>query len=385
MKLVLFLGAGVSIPSGLPTVRKLTERLFVPTPADSDDTRRIRALLAVIMEHDTIDIERVGLVPTANGFQSSGAIYRSGGTTYEDLFYLCQEITLWQQGLTDNSLATPFMECIQEKAGDLLLGSCVDSRIFDLGCQGYRMSSYIEHVVTNTLRQKYIEGFDLIGELVTDRNVEQLNIVTLNHDTLVEQFLADKQVRFADGFGEPVGDVRWSDEKTYDDGSMRVRLFKLHGSIDWYSFRFSGGQRRAIFRGDDVASARDGAGRPLRAEYLRPSYLSGIQKANAYGRGIYADIHFHFSLLLRQCDRILMSGYGWGDTAINFKLDTWLDRSRSNRIVLLDEQPDDLTNRSLIFASGYDGWKRSGQLACVRSWLCKTKLSDVINLLREAK
>lgn len=385
MKLLLFLGAGVSKPSGLPAVPELTDELFVVRPGESETTEHLRALLTIIMEHDTYDIGYTGLVPSAQGFKSSGSIYRSSKSTYEDLFFLCQEISLWHQGLSDNSLITPFMGHIQERAGGLLLGSSVDERIFDLGRWGYRMSSYIELIVTTKLRQKYLAGFDLIGELAKDPSVTQLNIVTLNHDTLIEQFLEDKELRFADGFSEVDGDVRWSDDKTYEDQSIRVRLFKLHGSIDWYSFQFAGKQRRAIFRGNDVTSARDGTGRPLRVEYLRPSYLSGIHKADAYGRGIYADIHFHFSHLLRQCDRILMSGYGWGDTAINFKLDTWLDRSRSNMIVLLHERPDELTSRSLIFASGYDGWKRSGQLACVRRWLSGTELSDVIDLLREAK
>jgi hypothetical protein len=102
-----------------------------------------------------------------------------------------------------------------------------------------------------------------------------------------------------------------------------------------------------------------------------------MYKSDAYQRGIYTDIHFHFYALLRQCDRILMSGYGWGDTAINFRLDTWLDSSRDNKIVLLQDRPEELTNRSLVFASGYKVWMRAGQLACVERWFCDTAMSDL--------
>lgn len=385
VKPLLFLGAGVSKPSGLPTVDELTDKLFVSSPADSDATRRIRALLTVIAEHDTDDIGRVGLIRTSGGLRSSGAIYRGSKTTYEDLFFLCQQISLWNIGLSDNSLVTPFMERLEQRARGLLLGSSVDERLCDLASLGREMSYFIESVVTATLRQRYVVGFDLIRELAMAPEVGQLNIVTLNHDTLVEQFLCKTGVTFVDGFGERDGDVRWSEDEVYEDESARVRLFKLHGSVDWYSFQRWGLSRRAIFTGPEIGSARDGAGCPLTAESSGPSFLSGINKSAWYDRGIYADIHFHFSQLLRQCDRILMSGYGWGDSAINFKLDTWLDRSRGNRIVLLHEHPEELVDRSLVLASGYNGWVRSGQLVCVRRWLGGTELSHVIDLLREAK
>jgi hypothetical protein len=380
MKLLLFLGAGVSVPSNLPTAEELTKKLFVNRPDESDATARLRELLAVIRDYDTADIAKVGMSPQW-GFRSSGAIYRGCKSTYEDLFFLCQQITLWNIGLSDNSLATSFMKSIEERAGGLLLGSNSDERLCDLASLGRKLCAYIESIVTETLRQKYITGFDLIRELTESTEIKQLNIVTLNHDTLVEQFLSANGIAFADGFDAREGNVRWSDDRVYADTDGRVLLFKLHGSIDWYSFQFEGRLRTAIFHGTDVANAMDGTGKRLVAQTGAPSYLSGINKSDAYQRGIYTDIHFHFYALLRECDRILMSGYGWGDTAINFRLDSWLDRSRTNKVVLLQEHPELLANRSLVFATGYEAWIKAGQLACVERWLCNVHLSELHNLL----
>ncbi len=318
----------------------------------------------------------VGMSPQWD-FKSSGAIYRGSKSTYEDLYFLCQQITLWNIGLSDNSLATSFMKSIEERAGGLLLGSNFDERLCDLASLGRKMGSYIESTVTETLRRNYVAGFDLIRELAESGEIEQLNIVTLNHDTLVEQFLSANGIQYADGFGVREGDVRWSDDRTYANTGERVRLFKLHGSIDWYSFQFEGRLRTAIFLGTDVSKAVDGVGKRLVAQTGAPSFLSGINKSDAYQRGIYTDIHFHFYALLRELDRILMSGYGWGDTALNFRLDSWFDRSRANRVVLLQERPEQLTNRSLIFATGYEAWTRAGQLACVERWLCNAHLSEL--------
>jgi hypothetical protein len=51
-----------------------------------------------------------------------------------------------------------------------------------------------------------------LRELAESAEIAQLNIVTLNHDTLVEQFLSASGIAFADGFGTRDGDVRWSDD-----------------------------------------------------------------------------------------------------------------------------------------------------------------------------
>ena len=392
MKLILFLGAGVSVPSGLPAVEQLTRSIFRrtyhqdgynhfspgrqtdPRMRAADVTSRIRQLLRLLSRHDKRDIKRVGYSPSDK--RSSGAIYR-GATTYEDLFYLCEQIRLWNIGLVDNSLVTPLMEIIERKAGGLLAGSSIMARMSDLGSLAEQACFFIESVVAGELRPNGIVGFDLIFELATAPYVEQLNIVTLNHDTLVEQFLAENRVDIADGFGERDGDVRWYDESVYDKGHARVKILKLHGSVNWYSFLVNGRPRPAIFLGADVIDIRDGKGAQLKPIFRRPSFLSGINKAVAYQRGIYADMHFRFHQLLRHCSLMVMSGYGWGDTAINFRLDTWLDQSRRNTIILLHKSPEELVERALVMASGYDYWTRCGQLIPIQKWLCEASLHDL--------
>jgi SIR2-like domain len=393
MKLILFLGSGVSLKSGLPTVADLTLHLldrvyhqdsynhfspgYQPDPhlGAADVMPRIRRLLELLTEHDQGDIERVGYSPSID--RSSGAIFRGASTTYEDLFYLCEQIRLWNIGLVDNSLVTPLMEIIERNAGELLAGGSTMARLSDLGSLAEKACFFIESVVAEELRPKDIVGLDLLLELATAPYIEQLNIVTLNHDTLVEQFLAENGVDFVDGFGERDGDVRWYDESVYDDSHARVKILKLHGSVNWYSFAVNGRLRPAIFLGTDVSNTKDGKGVQLTLQFRRPSFLSGISKAVSYQRGIYADTHFRFHQLLRQCKQIVMSGYGWGDIAINFQLDTWLDQDRQNAIILLHETPEQLVDRSLIMATGYDFWTQSGQLIPIPKWLSEASLSDI--------
>ncbi len=62
---------------------------------------------------------------------------------------------------------------------------------------------------------------------------------------------------------------------------------------------------------------------------------------------------------------------------MNFRLDSCFDRSRANRMILLQEHPGELENRSLVFATGYKAWTEVKQLECVEKWLCDTRLPDV--------
>jgi len=126
-----------------------------------------------------------------------------------------------------------------------------------------------------------------------------------------------------------------------------------------------------------MAQIADGEQRQLKLRLRTPSFLSGVNKAIAYQRGIYADAHFRFHEVLRQCTVMVMSGYGWGDTAINWRLDTWLDQNKRNTIILLHPHPDEIVQRSVIVGSAYDYWTQGGQLRVVPKWLCETSMRDI--------
>lgn len=376
MKLVVFLGAGVSIASNLPTALELTRRIFEPIVGEDASTSRTRALLALIRDYDTADIGRPGPLP---GGGSSGAIFRGKESTYEDLFFLCQELSLWAIGQSDNSLTTPFMEVLEQRAGGLLLETTPQARMRELALAGRAGCELIEAVAAHALDRRYITGLDRLVDLARSTDIDELNIVTLNHDTLVEQHLTGQGIGFADGFGPPDGDVRWSDDGAYDDPACKVRIFKLHGSVNWYQFAKADRMRTAILLGGDPMAARDSSGRPLEVNPPRPRFLSGLSKAISYNTGIYADIHYRFWGLLRRCGRMLMCGYGWGDTAISLQLEGWLDRSTDHRLVLLHPNFGELVDHSLTIASSQRGWLASGRLVVVPQWLSDVSMADVLS------
>jgi SIR2-like domain len=375
VKLILFLGSGVSRASGLPLAEELTRTIVgsseVPLDADTipprlragDLRRRIESLLRIMADFDTRDARR------------TKALFR-GPTTYEDLFYMCEEMSNWRIGLADNSTLTSFMKALERRARPLLSGASLAARLDDLGLLARDARLFIQSATTALLRAGEPAGLDVIVELARSSRIEQLNIVTLNHDTLVERLMDENGVKLTDGFGPADGDVRWYDDRLYDADGASTRLFKLHGSISWYRFVVDGLPRTAVVRRNDGVELFDGSGKELTRWIQDASFLTGGNKAIRYQHGIYLDLLFRFQQVLRSCDVILMCGYGWGDAAINLRLDTWMDDSRK-RIILLHPRPDEITERSMIIASAYTWWVSSGRLITVPRWLCELSSGEL--------
>ena len=233
MRLLVFLGSGVSSPSGLPMADNLMQRILHGAyhrdesgrfrlgraargrKSGDDHVVRIRGLIRLLAKLDKTDRRRIGLARLGGYYLRSGAIYRTA-TTYEDVFALCQYINDWMHGLSDNALATPLVELIERDGGRIVDGKGRRARIVAIGQLAYSAILFIQTVVADALRGTEPVGLDLLLELVAAPDITQVNIVTLNHDTLVEQLLARAGIPVVDGFGDPDGDVRWYDDAQYD-------------------------------------------------------------------------------------------------------------------------------------------------------------------------
>jgi len=392
--MLLFLGSGVSLPSGLPSVMQITERLLKGTyycdkntkgtyysakPEDlqyAEPMLKVQQLLQLLSELDEYYLQSLAPYWSGKEFLKTGSIYRSV-TSYEDIFYLTEQIRMAGLGLVDDVPVGTFVDVVERKAGNILEGESRDARLISLSHLAADAKRFIEWMVTMSLNNERIVGLDLVVELAESQRIERLDIVTLNHDTLVEQILTENNISFVDGFGSLDGDVRWQDDTVYDAKDSKVRLIKPHGSVNWYKFSLNGKERHAMIDGKDPAQCNNQKGERLKNYIKTPSFLSGKNKVISYNRGIYTDVFYRFHRALRENDLMVMSGYGWGDTAINLRLENWIDYNRNNRVILLHENPKELMNRSLQLDQSYNGLVRVGQLIPVPQWLCNTSLSDL--------
>ncbi len=165
MKVLLFLGSGVSVESGLPEVMDLTNNLFRDSidsvaTEHSGEHQRIRRLLHLLRDIDQYYLKSVA-PPT-------GAIFRSS-TSYEDLIYLVRRIAECGDGLLDDAPAGAFADLIEQRAGDLLEGTNREERATNLAQLAVKASQFIQAQVAESLRNDKIRGLDLVVQLAQSR------------------------------------------------------------------------------------------------------------------------------------------------------------------------------------------------------------------------
>lgn len=297
-------------------------------------------------------------------FSEIEAYYRdrpSHPVNYENCCYVAAQLRHAESGEFDNPAVMPLIEKLKKEEPLRTLSAEDHRRMFE------ETENYIRDVVWGMLtrRPTSVQYLNVLIEVVHDLTVESIDLVTLNHDTVLEQALSSNSVNFCDGFGEAINGVRfWQPDRLQD--ADRVRLLKLHGSIEWFRFR-----------SDNKVGIAE-----LRDPYLtdpRPELLVGtFNKMLEYTTGIFADLHCHFHTSLRQTKTLVCCGYGFGDKGINTKLSEWINGRVDRRLVVVHADPCDLFGCSRgAIANHWRTWHEQGKLQFVEKWVQDVSWNEV--------
>ena len=211
-----------------------------------------------------------------------------------------------------------------------------------------------------------------------------MDIVTLNHDTLIEQQLLQDDIQFSDGFGDPVGEARYYDPDLLSEGHKKVNLIKLHGATNWFHLREERDGKNIDRYGMpthwDVHHLKTEDGNWLSWIGWTPIFLSGTyNKLMDYNFGIFADLQHQFYQALNRHDIMIMSGYGWNDRGINGRIFEWLSSSSNKRLFFLQERPEEIKEKSKsAMWHRYDEEVRQGRLIPIPKYLKDVSVSDLL-------
>jgi hypothetical protein len=168
----------------------------------------------------------------------------------------------------------------------------------------------------------------------TDDAVQQVDLFTLNHDTLLEDCLRKTlnhdSFSLVDGLRDnDDGTWRW-DPSIYEEAKRngkRINIFKLHGSIDWKTcvLRSQGDERF-------IGTSTNGA-----YEIGEPIILMGtFDKMLRYHAQPFLELHYRFMHTLKDRNSLIVCGYSFGDKGVNTRIVEWMKSSVSNRLLIID-------------------------------------------------
>jgi hypothetical protein len=292
---------------------------------------------------------------------------------YEDIAFLASQVADCLNFEYENPALDPLIEALaaEHTGGD-------ESELATLADEA---REYVTSTVASCLGRPP-QRLDHLA-LITDacRVAGRADLATLNHDTVLEQALRLVGIAYSDGFERAIAERSdaWTD--TY---SATVRLFKLHGSINWYRYRIGGEQVIVRTDADDPIHLRD-----LNGELLefpadgRGQFLAGtFNKILAYQSPVYAEQHARFRTALQQADILVICGYGFADKAINTHLTTYIYDASDRPIVLIHGDREGLLEGARFAAMrALREVEQRGRLVLIDGWVQNTSWSDVTSRL----
>ena len=371
MKPLVFLGSGISMPSfdkkcvGYASVESLTKALF--------DGAWFRVTTGDWQEDASHD-SRSPYQPPCQEFlrrlrkrtEDYYLVQRGSLINYEDLYSLIQQI-MDEAGWRDNAAIKPFRIEMDDMCADLYKpGRTLENLARET-------IGFIQHVIATKLGIEVpTEGLKLLKEMSGLPGAEPLTICTLNHDLLVESFLKAEDVSYTDGFlSVPEYGIRYFDPDEFARKDAKVKLLKLHGSINWWQLdaKNGGGEQIGIRELLLWDNCRTRNGKNLYRRENHPLFLTGSDKLAAYQSGIFLAQMREFERALDEHDLIVMSGYGWGDKGINIRLKSWVFEKEGREIILLHKTPNKLTPRRALQHS-FRPMVKEKKLILIRKWMC---------------
>ena len=383
---VLFvMGSGISLISGAPDVRRLTEQIL---SAD-------RELIPRWFQGVGGDEEVCSILSFLKLLKDEHE--RSGEeANYEDLFSLCQKLYEHEVGMATDGSIIRFRDHIYRESAHLwrfykdggYLGEA------PLGAIAGRATFLIADCLKTILNSfRNPQGLNLVTETVKALGAKSVDVVTLNHDRLLEYHLGANDVEYTCGFDPSTnrdGEVDFFDETAFISAN-KVRVIKLHGSCEWLRLRKKVSEETTLWRwglANETAEwheyLKDADGNHLADSSFERSILTGsTTKTTAYTRGIFGDLYIEARKLMREHDTIICSGYGWKDDGFNWMIKEWAERDLGRRLILLhDRERDDFENRKPWLWP--DGWRWGNPLGWLNwhpRWLSDTSFSDIENYI----
>lgn len=394
MNIAYLFGAGISIPAGLPSTQEITETILQGRHERLGNISRHSNMRYYFGEpmyaHAGIDDHITPRVTQfCNLIQNDLRKYYNSRYTvnYEDLFYIVKQLYDEITEEYDNPLSMYYLENICERIDEILQLSenefhCeLDQRLLIS-----ESVNYIHCICENLLYSEFedLPYMEFLSESINDEIVDNVDIFTLNHDLLIEQYFQRNEVSYIDGFGQPLNQVRYWDGNLFESTSCDVNFFKLHGSINWYDFESENfGNRVGIPLNGDFWHTRDEEGELQHPMGGKSKILVGtFNKIFDYSYGIFEDLHHQFRIRISNTDRLIVCGYSFNDKLINYRIGKWLLGNENRRMIVIHNNVESIKFHARRYMQRvFNTVFETDRLIFIPKWIQYTSWDEMRSLL----
>jgi len=295
------LGAGVSMNAGIPLMYPLTDRVREDI-AGTEDADLYEAIRESLKEDSHIEqvLSQLGDL-TALAERSRNQSTRIGNDGAE---YDCTEL---------QRLHAKIRDCI----GDIVrYGSRVEQPGGDV-IRGTRQNP----IVSIDDHRTFVDAVFQRSRAGLEAHRPPVKFFTTNYDTLIEDSLALAQIPYFDGFTGGATAFWSGDFGNPPSSSSKACVYKLHGSIDWYS------ANQTILR------CRDNSQYPSREGNLL--IYPQATKYAATRDDPFSVIFDHFRYEIESNTVLCVCGYSFGDEHINLIIERAMNKNQNETILLL--------------------------------------------------
>ncbi len=193
------IGAGCSKCAGLPLTAELTQKVL--NSDDLDDATK--AILAELRD----------------------LFVGSSNATIEDYLSELTDLLAIAERRTSRGAKQQIVTLGKETYGEELLRIAADQIKNGI-------AAVIEMSVSIETHRDFVRAVHRPQRPGTSPHGQTVDYLVLNYDTVIEDALALERIRYADGLEGGV--TGWWSPETFDGMGLAARVFKLHGSINWY-------------------------------------------------------------------------------------------------------------------------------------------------------
>lgn len=217
-------------------------------------------------------------------------------------------------------------------------------------------------------RSESFIGFQFLKELLSLRDYTQIDIFSLNHDTVLEQFFENENVDFNDGFSKSNDKNKFWEPELFDQ-TDKIKLYKIHGSVHWYYYNSDDWEDNRIMKFPLTSITK--------FDTINSLILIGTyNKLSDYIKDLYLELYYRFYKALNAHNNLIIIGYGFNDRGINQKIFNWL-YNPINSILIIDPKVEELRIKFPSYL--FNQWGKNNRIRRIQDSIDKVSLEQIVS------